>query len=189
MKNVACGSAAACWAEFLTIPADTAKVRLQIQHTPAGQEPKYKGMIGTAKKIAAEEGFTKLWGGIGAGLQRQVIFAGLRIGMYVPVRDMVTGPLPDGVNPTLLQKIAAGIITGGIAITIANPTDLVKVKMQGQGVAVLEGKPLQYTSSIDCYRKIIADGGVAKLWTGLGPNIARNCVVNAAELASYDQYK
>lgn len=28
MKNVACGAAAACWAEFLTIPADTAKVRL-----------------------------------------------------------------------------------------------------------------------------------------------------------------
>ena len=80
--------------------------------------------------------------------------------MYVPVRDMVTGPLPEGVNPTLLQKIAAGIITGGIAITVANPTDLVKVKMQGQGLAVMEGKPLQYTSSLDCYRKIAAEGGV-----------------------------
>lgn len=27
------------------------------------------------------------------------------------------------------------------------------------------------------------------MWTGLGPNIMRNCIVNAAELASYDQYK
>lgn len=83
-----------------------------------------------------------MWGGIVPGLQRQVIFAGLRIGMYVPVRDMVTGPLPEGVNPSLMQKIAAGIITGGIGITIANPTDLVKVKMQGQGAALMEGKPL-----------------------------------------------
>lgn len=31
--------------------------------------------------------------------------------------------------------------------------------------------------------------GVASLWTGLGPNIARNALINAAELASYDQIK
>lgn len=31
--------------------------------------------------------------------------------------------------------------------------------------------------------------GVSALWTGLGPNIARNAIVNAAELASYDQIK
>jgi solute carrier family 25 uncoupling protein 8/9 len=68
MKNVACGAVSACWAEFLTIPADTAKVRLQIQKNVPGQEPKYKGMYGTASKIAAEEGFTKLWGGIVPGL-------------------------------------------------------------------------------------------------------------------------
>lgn len=61
--------------------------------------------------------------------------------------------------------------------------------MQGQGVAVLEGKPLLYTSSFDCYRKLVAEGGFANLWTGIGPNIMRNCIVNAAELASYDTYK
>lgn len=27
------------------------------------------------------------------------------------------------------------------------------------------------------------------LWTGWGPNVVRNSVINAAELASYDQYK
>lgn len=31
--------------------------------------------------------------------------------------------------------------------------------------------------------------GVAGLWKGLGPNIARNAIINAAELASYDQIK
>lgn len=146
-------------------------------------------MIGTVRKIAAEEGALKLWDGLFPGLQRQVIFAGLRIGLYVPVRDIVTGPLPEGVFPTLGQKILTGIITGGIAISFANPTDLVKVKMQGQGVAVLQGQPRQYANSFDCYRQIIADGGVKKLWTGYAPNLMRNCVINAAELASYDQYK
>lgn len=31
--------------------------------------------------------------------------------------------------------------------------------------------------------------GIGALWTGLGPNIARNAIINAAELASYDQVK
>jgi solute carrier family 25 uncoupling protein 8/9 len=46
-----------------------------------------------------------------------------------------------------------------------------------------------YTSSFDCYKKIYAEGGIGKLWTGWGPNVIRNSVINAAELASYDQYK
>ena len=80
-------------------------------------------------------------------------------------------------------------MTGGIAITVANPTDLVKVKMQGQGASMLEGKPRMYKSSLDCYMQLYRQGGIANLWTGWGPNVARNCIVNAAELAAYDQYK
>jgi solute carrier family 25 (mitochondrial uncoupling protein), member 8/9 len=31
--------------------------------------------------------------------------------------------------------------------------------------------------------------GVAALWTGLAPNVARNALINATELATYDQFK
>lgn len=31
--------------------------------------------------------------------------------------------------------------------------------------------------------------GLLGLWKGLGPNVARNAIINAAELASYDQIK
>ncbi|GJP63366.1 hypothetical protein CLOP_g20441, partial [Closterium sp. NIES-67] len=36
---------------------------------------------------------------------------------------------------------------------------------------------------------LLSSEGVAALWTGVGPNIARNAIINAAELASYDQIK
>jgi solute carrier family 25 (mitochondrial uncoupling protein), member 8/9 len=42
---------------------------------------------------------------------------------------------------------------------------------------------------MDCYKKIIAKEGVTGLWTGMVPNIMRNSIINAAEIASYDQYK
>jgi len=63
-----------------------------------------------------------------------VVFAGLRIGLYVPIRDAITGPLEEGQFPSLMQKIATAMVTGTIAISVANPTDLVKIKMQAQGI-------------------------------------------------------
>lgn len=43
---------------------------------------------------------------------------------------MIAGDLKPGENPTLKTKILAGLCTGAIGISIANPTDVVKVKMQ-----------------------------------------------------------
>lgn len=128
-RNVLMASAAGMIGEAATIPLDTAKVRLQIQKVEPGQAPKYSGLFGTMKLMAAEEGPRSLYSGLSPGLQRQFVFAGLRIGLYVPVRNLICGPMEPGQNPTILQKIAAGMATGAIGISIANPTDLVKVRM------------------------------------------------------------
>ena len=63
---------------------DTAKVRLQIQGSQlkAGDPVKYKGLLKTAVTIAGEEGPAALFKGLGAGLQRQMVFASIRIGLY-----------------------------------------------------------------------------------------------------------
>jgi solute carrier family 25 uncoupling protein 8/9 len=102
IRNVLMASSAGMTAEVLTIPIDTAKVRLQLQTVKPGETPRYKGFLGTMGKVAAEEGPFALFGGLTPGLQRQFVFAGLRIGLYVPVRDAITGPLAPGQNPTLL---------------------------------------------------------------------------------------
>lgn len=41
----------------------------------------------------------------------------------------------------------------------------------------------------DAVRQIARTEGVAGFWTGILPNIARNSIINAAELATYDQFK
>ena len=75
--------------QFCTIPLDTAKVRLQLQKKAVGDEvnfPKYRGLMGTMATIAKEERLSALWKGIIAGLHRQCIYGGLRIGLYELVR-------------------------------------------------------------------------------------------------------
>lgn len=51
------------------------------------------------------------------------------------------------------------------------------------------GGPIKYTSSVQAYRFIYRSEGLQGLWKGLGPNIARNATVNAAELVCYDTVK
>lgn len=182
---------AACFAEICTIPLDTAKVRLQLQKkafsTDAGARPKYSGMLGTVGTIAREEGLTALWKGIVPGLHRQCIYGGLRIGLYDPVKSFYVGENFVGEVP-LSKKILAGLTTGALAIAIANPTDLVKVRLQAEG-KLPAGAPRRYSGALNAYSTIVRQEGVKALWTGIGPNVARNAIINAAELASYDQVK
>ena len=83
---------------------------------------------------------------------------------------------------SLRTKIVAGITTGALGISVANPADMVKVKLQAQR----SGGIKRYNGVMDCYAKVYAESGVPGLWTGIGPNLFRNSIINAAELASYD---
>eukprot|EP00877_Chromochloris_zofingiensis_P009679 jgi/Chrzof1/4965/Cz15g06170.t1 len=179
----AASAVAACTAELSSLPLDTAKVRLQLQ---AGGN-KYKGLLGTVAAIAREEGPGALYKGLEPGMHRQVVYGGLRIGLYDPIKTWFVGKDHHGDAP-LISKIGAGLTAGAVAITIASPTDLVKVRMQSEG-KLPPGVPKKYPSALAAYRIIVREEGLLGLWKGLGPNVARNAIINAAELASYDQIK
>ena len=46
-----------------------------------------------------------------------------------------------------------------------------------------------FKSSFDIYRKTLRSQGPRGLWVGWTPNVCRNSIMNACELASYDQFK
>ncbi|KAK4760372.1 hypothetical protein SAY87_005265 [Trapa incisa] len=184
-----CSAFAASFAEFCTIPLDVAKVRMQLQKKVPTNEgtPKYRGLLGTVATIAREEGLSALWNGIIPGLHRQCIYGGLRIGLYGPVKSFLGGS-DSAYDTSLFQSVLAALLTGAIAIAVANPTDLVKIRLQAEG-KLLAGVSGRYAGALNAYATIVNQEGLGALWTGLGPNIARNAVINAAELASYDQVK
>jgi solute carrier family 25 uncoupling protein 8/9 len=190
--NMLCGGLAGSVAELATLPLDTAKVRLQIQGKQVKEQgiaPKYKHVIHCVSTIAKEEGLASLWKGYVPGVQRQLVFASIRIGLYEPVRNMLShGNAEHLANPPLYKKIIAGLLTGAIGITVANPTDVVKIRFQAEG-NLPPGVPRRYSSTYNAYSTIIKNEGVKGLWTGWSANVARNAVINASELASYDQIK
>lgn len=112
-----CGGAAASIAEIVTLPIDTAKVRLQLLRksgvtgaTPGGN----LGMVGMMRKIVLDEGVLGLYKGVWPAIQRQLVFASLRVGIYKEISDRLREP---NQAVTLERKILAGLLSGAIGIT------------------------------------------------------------------------
>lgn len=205
LERLLVAGSAACVADAMTFPLDTAKVRLQVQGETSGlllrvslfyeeaiitaaEKPKYRGMLGTIGTIASEEGGRGLYKGLAPGLQRQMCFSAIKLGLYDTFKDFyhhfVGGASEGYVNvPT---RILAGMTTGALAVMVAQPTDVVKVRMQAQSSS--KG-PSRYTSSLQAYKAIFHSEGVHGLWKGYMPNIMRNAIVNVAETVCYDVTK
>jgi len=176
------GGAASMTAEVATIPVDTVKVRLQVQtaQTALPGAIHYNGAFDCVAKIIKNEGLKGLYKGLVPALLRQASYSSLRMGVYEPIRNVVSG---DNPKPEFLQKVLAGGLAGGLGIAIANPTELVKIRMQADKVGT------RYRGTLDAFQQIVKNEGVLGLWRGVSPNIQRAIIVNAAELATYDQAK
>jgi solute carrier family 25 uncoupling protein 8/9 len=192
-RKMLCAGSAACVADLMTFPFDVAKVRLQMTRvltsgTSGLAQP--TGLSGTLMHMVRTEGLASCWNGIIPGLQRQCVFASIRIGLYDNVKDFYSDKfgVKNSGSSVMAVRLLSGITSGAIAISIAQPTDVVKVRMQAQR-NTSSGAAAMTTSSLAMYRQIFRTAGLSGLWTGLLPNMARNSLVNATELVCYDSIK
>lgn len=176
-KIIVASCLASNFAEFATLPFDTAKVRLQLY------PQKYTSLVQTLKLITQEEGFTSLFNGLKGGFLRQTVFGTCRMTFYDSGRQYLVRKKGEE-NINFLDKVALGIITGGLAISIANPADTIKVRFQTDS-----SKNPRYKGLLDAGLKIYKTEGMKGFYQSLPANIGRNSIMNTAELASYDQIK
>ncbi|KAL5010216.1 hypothetical protein ScPMuIL_012521 [Solemya velum] len=191
---------AACMADCITFPLDTAKVRLQLQGetgkvkhihgqmTTSKPKYKYRGLAGTVSVIMKEEGVAGLYKGIVPGLQRQMCFSCIRIGCYDDLKNkwhtFFYGQNKQQQQTTLGVRILSGLSSGALAVTCAQPTDVVKIRMQGS----TSSSP-NYRGSFHAYKMIGTQEGLRGLWRGYCPNVTRNAIINVGEVVTYDLIK
>jgi len=177
-------------AETATLPLDMAKVRLQVQvasATPVGggvaaaAAPRYSGLFDVLYQVGSKEGPKGLWSGLAPALLRQVSYSSLTFMLFEPLLETVSrGKKPEDI--TFIERLLSSGTAGAISITIMNPTEVLKTRLQ---VPVRGRRPdLEET-----LRQIHQTSGVRGFWAGVGPNVARTFLVNAAELGTYSQIK
>jgi len=122
------GSIAGMCSVVLTHPIEVVKVRIQM----TGELQKNASRTPLLKKsweIISQEGRVGLYSGLSAALLRQMVYTGIRFGLYGKISSLLA---PKG-RITLFERVIISILTGGLAALITNPLDLVLVRMQADG--------------------------------------------------------
>lgn len=191
-KEFIAGGIASCIAEILTLPLDTIKVRLQL----VNKNERYNAFISLL-----EEGPSAMMHGLDAALLRQILYGSLRFGIY-PQFKIITFSLLG--EDRFIARLLAGLLSGSISSGLCNPTDLIKIRMQGQGKVVLvkkddspkqilrkqfDNSSLKYNNAYQAFISILKDEGIKGLYKGVVPTMLRAGVLASAELATYDVLK
>lgn len=164
-------------ATLFTNPIDTVKTRLQLQ-TVAGEANASKpGLVSIGVKLVQHEGFASLWKGVTPAVARGLVYGGLRLGLYSPVKQVLGGREH---NVTFAGKVLAGSLSGGFAAAISSPTELVKTRLQAVTTRVTVGAVV---------RDVLAQHGMAGLWRGATPGLVRASMLTATQCATYDETK
>lgn len=82
-------------------------------------------------------------------------------------------------NTRLIEKIPVSVSTALVGILAANPTEVVKIRLQEQS------NNQNYKGCVDCYKKIIRTEGLKGFWSGVVPNLTRNIVDSPTEIITY----
>ena len=165
-------------------PLDVIKVRCQLRGelSSAKQASGIRNVFSTLLSVAKTEGITHfgrqgLYYGLSASVGRQAIFSTLRHGTFNIARHERPGM-------SLLEEIATASFIGGISALVANPCDVILVRMQADGHWP-EANRRGYKSLLDGLYKTASQEGVATLWRGCTPTCMRACLVTSAQLPSY----
>lgn len=177
------GGLASIVAELGTFPLDTTKTRLQIQGQKLDKKYahlKYSGMTDALFQISKQEGFKALYSGISSAILRQATYGTIKFGTYYSLKE--TAMERWETEDLVVINIACAAVAGAISSAIANPTDVVKVRMQVTGAE-------SNLSLFGCFQDVYQHEGVRGLWRGVGPTAQRAAIIAAVELPIYDYSK
>lgn len=195
---------AATISEAATYPLDLLKTRLQLQNergrgvlpqhagaaaAPPAAPPPLLSLRGMAVYMVRTEGPASLFAGLPVALVRQQFNAGVSVGLYPTVRGALLGGDESAASAPLWKRALAGAATGCVAQALAQPADVVKVRVQADGRRRAAGLAPRYAGSLDALRRIRLEEGARGFYTALGSSVWRAGIINSAGIASYDGTK
>eukprot|EP00933_Yihiella_yeosuensis_P024492 TRINITY_DN18_c0_g2_i1.p1 TRINITY_DN18_c0_g2~~TRINITY_DN18_c0_g2_i1.p1 ORF type:complete len:297 (-),score=90.39 TRINITY_DN18_c0_g2_i1:526-1416(-) len=152
-------------------PMDMIKVRIQVGAAEGGST----SPIQIASTMLKEEGIGAFYSGLSAGLTRQVVYTGARLGLY----DIFTAKAksPEEKSLPFWKVTACSLGAGGIAAVMGNPADLALIRMQADTM-LPEAQRRNYSGVGHAFSSIIRDEGAAGLFKGAMPTATRAMALN-----------
>jgi len=175
VKPFATGSLAGMFATTCIQPIDMVKVRIQLLAGTA----EAAGPITIIANMMKKEGFGAFYTGLSAGLTRQVVYTGARLGLFDKFTEMVKKP---GQKLGFLENAGCALGAGGLAALAGNPADLALIRMQADSMKPAAERA-GYTGVVRTMGLIVKAEGVGGLMAGCMPTATRAMALNFGMLA------
>nr|XP_026253963.1 solute carrier family 25 member 48 [Urocitellus parryii] len=174
-------------------PVDLIKIRLQMQTQPfreanlsaksraaaLGEQPAYQGPVHCISTIVRTEGLAGLYRGASAMLLRDIPGYCLYFIPYVFLSEWITPEACAGPSPCAVWL--AGGMAGAISWGTATPMDVVKSRLQADGVYLNK-----YKGVLDCISQSYQQEGLKVFFRGITVNAVRGFPMSAAMFLGYE---
>ncbi|XP_034435825.1 solute carrier family 25 member 47-A [Hippoglossus hippoglossus] len=166
-------------------PGDIVKVRLQCQTEskrggPDMPKPKYRGPIHCLLSIIREEGVRGLYRGILPLILRDAPSFAMYFWTYSVCCELLTRSGKK--SPDWRAVMLAGGLAGMVGWTIGTPMDVIKSRLQMDGIR----GPRKYRGLIHCLTDTVRVEGVGVFYRSLGISVLRAFPVGVAVFATYE---
>ncbi|POY72932.1 hypothetical protein BMF94_4008 [Rhodotorula taiwanensis] len=184
-RKIALAGVSNMTAALVTNPADLIKVRQQLQLkslslTTGQTTTRSTNAFRTLVEMVKHEGPLSIYKGLSGSLLRETTYSGIRMGGYDLVKSTICKVNPAADPQGFGTKLAAGMASGMVGAAIANPADLLKVRLQAPSAT----GSLRWHAS-----QIIQQHGVAGLYKAVFPTTVRAGILTSSQLGVYDHAK
>ncbi|KAJ1920482.1 mitochondrial ornithine carrier protein [Mycoemilia scoparia] len=198
LADLAFGSLAGMNGKVMEYPFDTVKVRLQ---TTKGDV--FNGTTDCLMQTWRQEGFKGFYRGVTSPLVGAMAENAIAFFSYNRIQNFIryVTSTPTETPLSIPQLFAAGAFAGCAGSLILTPIELIKCKLQvenvqsyggGSGVAGSGGATTaaasrtKFVGPISVIKSILAKKGVAGLYNGFSPTLARECLGSGFWFGTYE---
>jgi solute carrier family 25 (adenine nucleotide translocator) protein 4/5/6/31 len=180
LENLACGGAAGASSLAIVYPLDFARTRLAAD-VGVGAGRQFNGLMDCLSKIRAKDGFFGLYKGFGVSVGGIIVYRASYFGGFDTAKSLL---LSDPKNtPFYISWLIAQVVTT-VAGVVSYPFDTVRRRMMMQA-----GRgDILYTSTFDCWKKILVKEGPRAFFKGALSNAIRGSG-GAIVLVLYDEFQ
>ena len=98
--------------------------------------------------MISEEGARALYSGLSPALLRQAVYGTIKYGLYYSIKDVVGG------EESTVKNVYIAIVSGAVSASIANPTDVLKVRLQSRKEPVVNPRKPVRNNMFNCFTDI-----------------------------------
>ncbi|XP_057842955.1 uncharacterized protein LOC131052333 [Cryptomeria japonica] len=182
LAHAASGVIATTASDAVLTPMDVVKQRLQLRSSP------YRGVMDCITRIFREEGIRAFYVSYRTTVVMNAPFTAVHFATYEAMKKVLSGISPESASEeNLLVHIMAGGTAGALASAITTPFDVVKTRLQCQGVCGAD----KFTSSSigNVVQTIVSKEGPTALLRGLKPRMLFHAPAAAICWSTYEASK